>query len=98
MERPTKAGSFSAFLEARQKRERSQQAAALSATRLLGILSGETNHELRVSDLWGKSGMDEAVFPEALRSLETAGLIALTGPTFAQIARLTPKGEEIAAI
>ena len=35
---------------------------------------------------------------EALKSLETAGLIALTGAAAAQLVELTAKGEEVALL
>jgi predicted transcriptional regulator len=97
--RPTKAGSFSAYLEARQKRERSQRAPSkVSAISLLGILAETEQKELQVSELMSKSGMGFAEYAEALKGLRTAGFLDMAGEPGNEVVQLTPKGEEIALL
>ena len=94
-----KAGSFSAFLEAEQKRERRRQAPTKgSAIGLLGILADVKDKELPVAELISKGGMGFVECAEALKSLETAGLIVLSGGAGDEVARLTSKGEEVALL
>jgi len=93
----TKAGSFSAFLEARLRRERGQQPGSpVAALDLLGILAAVDRQQLPVADLMGKSGMEFVEYAEALKSLRSAGLVATTGTPGTEIVQLTPKGAQIA--
>ncbi len=99
MAQKTKAGSFSAFLEARQRRERSRQVPSkVSAISLLGILAETEANELPVAELMSKSGMGFVEYAEALKSLEAAGLIAMSGAAGAEEVRLTSKGEEVVTL
>ncbi len=92
-------GTFGAYLEQREKLGWSKHAAPkVSAVGLLGILAQGPNRTLPVSDLMAKSGMGFSEYAEALKSLETAGLIALTGAAVEQMVELTSKGEEVALL
>ncbi|MEK7404305.1 MAG: hypothetical protein AAB225_04285 [Acidobacteriota bacterium] len=99
MNEERKVGSFSAFLEARQKRERSQQPAPrTSPIALLSILAGTDGRELPVSDLMTQSGMEFMEYAEALKNLRGAGFVDLAGQPGAEVVKLTPRGEETAAL
>mgnify|MGYP001081657309 CR=1 FL=1 len=98
MDKP-RAGSFSAYLEERQKRQRREQGAPrVSSFGLLGILLEQENRELPISELMSRSGMGFVEFSDALKSLTAAGMISLGGGKGQEVATLTAKGEEVALL
>ena len=98
MDKP-RVGSYAPFLEARQKREKRQQkASGRPAFDLIGVLDGAEDRELPVSELMSRSGMGFAEYSDALKRLQVAGIIEMTGAAGEEVVRLTPKGEEIAGL
>ncbi|MCP5110063.1 MAG: hypothetical protein GY953_04435 [bacterium] len=92
-------GSFTAYLEEKQRLQRSRQPASkVSAINLLPILAAAEGKELPVSELMSRSGLGFGDFSKAYVSLETAGLIELDSGSGEEVIRLTAKGEEIAAV
>ena len=79
MDKP-RAGSFSAYLEERQKRQRREHGASMvSSFGLLGVLLEQENRELPISELMSQSGMGFVEFSDALKSLTAAGMISMSG-------------------
>lgn len=97
MERP-KADSFTAFLESRQQRKTSGQAATgKTALTLLFKLADAQDHQMPVTDLMSATEMSFTDFADALKGLGESGFIALSGPK-GEIATLTNQGEEVARL
>jgi predicted transcriptional regulator len=98
-ERKTRAGSFTAYMEAELKRQQTPRArSGAPALSLLGVLAGAEDKQLPVTELMSKSGMEFLDYAEALKSLEAAGMIDLDRTTPQEFVSLTPKGQEVALL
>jgi predicted transcriptional regulator len=92
----SKADSFSAFLEAKQKsRPSAPTTSAGTSFSLLSALAGAPQNTLGLTELMTASGMGFTEFADALKSLKDSGYLALSGPPNAEMATLTPLGESV---
>ena len=91
----SKADSFSAFLEAKQKSRPSAPSSAGTSLSLLSALAGAPQNTLGLTELMTASGMGFTEFADALKSLKDSGYLALSGPPNAEMATLTPLGESV---
>jgi predicted transcriptional regulator len=91
----SKADSFSAFLEAKQKSRPSTPSSAGTSLSLLSALAGAPQNTLGLTELMTASGMGFTEFADALKSLKDSGYLALSGPPNAEMATLTPLGESV---
>jgi predicted transcriptional regulator len=93
MERP-KADSFTAFLEAQQRLQSSEQSVVdITPLTLLFKLAEAPNLKMPVTELMAASGMSFTDFAEALKSLNESGYVTLAGPPSNEVASLTKLGE-----
>jgi len=100
MER-SKAESFTAYLEAKQRRERSRAAGSASpgtAFTILAALAGNSGQPMPLSELQAASGMSFTSFAEAVKRLQDSGYITLAGAPGSESAQLTVLGNEVAAL
>jgi hypothetical protein len=91
----SKADSFSAFLEAKQKSRSSAPNSAGTSLSLLSALAGAQQNTLGLTELMTASGMGFTEFADALKNLKDSGYLALSGPPNAEMATLTPLGEGV---
>lgn len=94
----SKADSFSAFLEAKQRSKPGPTATGATALTLLGTVGGADQKQMPLQDLMSVSGMAFAEFADALKSLKELGYLTLTGPPGSELANLTPLGEEVSRL
>ncbi len=97
MER-SKADSFSAFLEARQRSKSRSATESGTSLSLLLALADADQKQMPVKDLMTASGMSITDFADALKSLQASGYLTLSGPPSAELARLTALGEEVSRL
>ncbi len=98
MER-SKADSFTAFLEERQRRKSSaQKTTGGTPLTLLFTLADAPNQQMLVTELMTASGLAFTDFAEALKSLADSGYLTLAGPPSNEVASLTKLGEDVARL
>ena len=98
MDRP-KADSFTAYLEAKQRSERSRQApTGGTAFSLLNILADAQGKQMPIAELMAASGMPFGAFADALKSLGELGYLTLSGPPASEIVALTKLGEDVSKL
>ena len=97
MER-SKADSFSAFLEARQRSKLRSATGSGTPLALLNALADAGQKQMPVKDLMTASGMAITDFADALKSLQASGYLTLSGSPLAELARLTALGEEVSRL
>lgn len=97
MER-SRADSFSAFLEAKERSKSSTAAAGGTSLAVLHALAAADQKQMAVTDLMTASGMAVTDFADALKSLQSSGYLTLSGPPAAQVAKLTALGEDVARL
>jgi hypothetical protein len=97
MER-SKADSFSAYLEAKQRVKASPAPAGGTALSLLTALAGAPQKTMPVADLMSATGMGITGFADALKSVRELGYITVSGPPTAESATLTQMGEDVARL
>lgn len=98
MER-SKADSFTAFLEAKQRLKSSARpASGGTPLTLLSKLAEAPNQQMPVTELMAASGMPFGDFAEALKSLGDLGYLTLTGPPSNEVSQLTKLGEDVARL
>jgi hypothetical protein len=73
-------------------------ASSASSMSLLQALAGADQKQMVVKDLQAASGMGFLNFADALRNLEQSGFLTLSGRPSAEIAKLTPLGEEVSRL
>ena len=91
----SKADSFSAFLEAKQKSRSSAPASGGTALSLLNTLASVDQQQMAVKDLMADSGMTLTDFADALKSLKESGYLTLSGAPGAEVAKLTTLGQDV---
>src|SRR5262245_34763108 len=91
----SKADSFSAYLEAKQRIKSSAQASSCTSLVLVNVLANAEQQQMAVKDLMGVSRMSLTDFADALKSLKESGYLILSGPPDAEVARLTTLGLDV---
>jgi DNA-binding MarR family transcriptional regulator len=91
----SKADSFSAYLEARQRSKSSPPASSGTSLALLSALANADQQQMAVKDLMDASGMPLTDFADALKSLKESGYLTLSGPPDAEVAKLTNLGQDV---
>jgi hypothetical protein len=100
MER-SKADSFTAYLQEKQrleKTERSAPAPGGTALSLLGALTEATEHRMALAELHIASGMTFGDFAEALERLQASGYLNVSGAPGGETAELTRLGQDVAEL
>jgi DNA-binding IclR family transcriptional regulator len=100
MER-SKADSFSAYLQEKQRLEkatRSASAAGGTALALLGALAEASDRRMTLAELQAASGMTFGGFAEALKRLQASGYLTVSGAPGKETAELTRLGEDVAEL
>jgi hypothetical protein len=91
----SKADSFSAFLEARQKSRASAPTSGGTALSLLNTLAVADQQQMAVQELMSASSMTLTDFADSLKSLKESGYVTLSGAAGAEVAKLTPLGQDV---
>jgi predicted transcriptional regulator len=91
----SKADSFSAFLEAKQRNKSSAPTSTGTSLALLNALANADQQQMQVTELMSASGMSIMDFGDALKSLKESGYLTLSGAPGAETAKLTTLGEDI---
>ncbi|HXM45229.1 MAG TPA: hypothetical protein VN924_28580 [Bryobacteraceae bacterium] len=97
----SKAESFTAYLEAKQRSKREQQSQPVNggtALSVLAALAESTRNSMALSELQATSGMNFTSFAEAIKRLGDLGYIAVAGAPGSESAELTKLGKDVAAI
>ncbi len=99
MER-SKADSFTAYLEEKQRLERrgATPAAGGTALSLVAALAAAPATRMAVADLHAASGMSILDFAETLKRLADSGYLTLGGASGQEEARLTALGADVASL
>ena len=100
MER-SKADSFTAYLEAKQRRQKERQAQPVSGgtpLSILGIIAASGANAMPLADLQASSGMNFTSFAESIKRLRDSDYIVITGAPGGESAELTKLGNEVAAL
>ena len=96
MER-SKADSFTAYLEAKQRLQPSEPNAS-GATPLSLLFKLAEVGQMALADLQDASGMPFAEFAAAVKDLGNSGYLTLSGAPGHEVASLTPLGENVSAL
>lgn len=91
----SKADSFSAYLEAKQRMKSSAPTSSGTSLGLLNVLANAEQQQMAVKDLMDLSRMSLTDFADALKSLKESGYLTLSGPPDAEVARLTTLGQDV---
>lgn len=91
----SKAESFSAFLEARQKNRSSAPTSGGTQLSLLNAVANADQQQMAVKDLMADSGMTLTDFADSLKSLKESGYLTLSGAAGAEVAKLTTLGQDV---
>jgi hypothetical protein len=91
----SKADSFSAFLEARQKNRASAPATGGTALSLLSTLANADQQQMAVQELMSASSMTVTDFADALKTLKESGYLTLSGAPGSEVAKLTTLGQDV---
>jgi DNA-binding IclR family transcriptional regulator len=94
----SKAESFSAFLEARQKSKARSVSSTGTALSLLNILADADDKQMAVKDLMSASGMPLIGFADALKTLKDSGYLTVSGRPGEEVAKLTALGEDVSRL
>jgi DNA-binding IclR family transcriptional regulator len=99
MER-SKADSFSAYLEARQKERAAPTPPASSGTSLglLAALAGAPQGTMALAELQQASGMGFGDFSQSLQRLADTGYLTVSGQPGSETAQLTKLGSDVAEL
>jgi DNA-binding IclR family transcriptional regulator len=99
MER-SKAESFTAYLEARQKERAAPAAPASGGTSLslLAALASAPQWAMALAELQQASGMHFADFSQSVKRLVDTGYLTVGGQPGSETAQLTKLGSEVAAL
>ena len=97
MER-SKAESFTAYLEARQKERAAPPVPASGGTSLglLAALAGAPQWAMALAELQQASGMNFADFSQSIKRLEDTGYLTVGGQPGSETAQLTKLGSQVA--
>jgi predicted transcriptional regulator len=91
----SKADSFSAYLEAKQRMKSSAPASGGTSLALLSTLANADQQQMAVKDLMVVSGMPFSDFADALKTLKESGYVALSGAGDTEVAKLTTLGQDV---
>ncbi|MGA2592917.1 MAG: hypothetical protein ABSH32_23635 [Bryobacteraceae bacterium] len=98
----SKAESFTAYLEAKQRWDRAKKAAPTvgggTALSILAVLAGNAGQPMPLTDLQAASDMSFSSFAEAIKRLQDSGYLTLVGTPGAESAQLTKLGAEVASL
>lgn len=97
----SKADSFNAYLEAKERSLRMRQAAPAAggtALSILAALAAAGGQPLPLTALQAESGMTFASFAEAIQRLRDSAYITVTGAPGSESAALTKLGSDVAAL
>ena len=100
MER-SKADSFTAYLQEKQRLEKAERpapAAGGTALSLLGALAEAPERPMALAELHTASGMTFGDFAEALKRLQASGYVTISGAPGGETAELTRLGEDVAEL
>jgi DNA-binding MarR family transcriptional regulator len=104
MER-SKADSFTAFLEAKQRLKAKTEAATSTAQpggntplSLLFKLADSSRPGMKLSDLEAESGMPFATFADTIKSLGDSGYLTVVGSPGNEIVTITALGQEVSRL
>jgi len=100
MER-SKADSFTAYLEYKQrldKQQRSAPATGGTAFSILEVLAGNAGQGMTAPELQAASGMSLLDFAEALKRLRDSGYVTVSGDPGHEIVELTRLGADTASL
>ena len=91
----SKADSFSAYLEAKERMKSSAPASGGTSLALLSTLANADQQQMAVKDLMVISGMPFTDFADALKGLKESGYLTLSGPSDTEVAKLTTLGQDV---
>jgi len=102
----TKADSFNAYLEEKQRAKSSAPRApggspattGKTPLSLLFALAQVPGQRMSLTDLMPVAGLAFADFAAAVKTLSESGYITVTGPPSSEIATLTKQGEDVARL
>ena len=96
----SKADSFTAFLQEKQRLKSMRQTAQPGASplTLLQVLADAPDRQMPVQQVQADSGMSFAGFAEALTGLRNSGYLILTGPPGGESAALSGLGVDVASL
>jgi hypothetical protein len=97
----SKAESFTAYLQAKLSRQKTEETAPVAggtAFSVLAVLARNAGLPMVLPDLQAASGMSFTGFAEAIKKLEDSGYITLTGAPGSESAELTALGSDVAAL
>lgn len=99
MER-SKADSFTAFLQEKERLRSSRQPQHQGGTALglLQVLADAPDRQMPITDVQAASGMSFTGFAEALKMLQDSRYLTLSGPPGGESAVLTPLGIDVAGL
>jgi hypothetical protein len=101
MER-SKADSFTAYLQEKQRLERADapatQASGGTALSVLGALAAAPAERMALVELQAASGMTFGDFAEAIKRLQASGYMTVSGGPGSETAELTRLGEDVAKL
>jgi len=95
MERKTKAGSFTAYLECANRAKQAPSTVG-SPVSLLTVLAATKDQKLPLDVLRKVSGMEFSQFAEGLKGLQEAGFVDVTGAAGSETVELTANGAKLA--
>jgi hypothetical protein len=98
----SKADSFTAYLEAKQRSEKAKKSAPATggtAFSILAVLAGNAGQPMPITpDLQAASGMTFTGFADAIKHLQASGYITLAGDPGSESAQLTEIGSQVASL
>ncbi len=99
MER-SKAESFTAYLEYKQRQDaqRAPRAGGGTSLAILGSLAEARDRRMGLTDLQAASGMSFADFAESIKRLQESGYLTVSGEPGRETAELTRLGADVAEL
>jgi hypothetical protein len=97
----SKADSFTAYLEAKQRLKATNAAPSPSGSTplsLLFTLAGAPQAEMKLADLQAASGMPFDAFAGAVKNLGDLGYLTVAGPPGSEVVTLTNLGREVSRL
>ncbi|MFN0104318.1 MAG: hypothetical protein ACKV2U_19805 [Bryobacteraceae bacterium] len=97
---PSKADSFTAFLQEKQRLKAMRQTPQPGASplTLLQVLADAPGRQMPVQEVQAAAGMSFIGFAEALNGLKESGYLTLIGPPGGESAVLTALGADVARL
>jgi len=98
----SKADSFTAYLEAKQRSEKAKKSpppTGGTAFSILAVLAGNAGQPMPLTpDLQAASGMTFTGFADAIKHLQASGYITVVGDPGSESAQLTALGSQVASL